>query len=97
MLLSNGYSPDGGRYLGHALRALSEALTGVREVAFVPYGCEIGMVTPRRSRPDWLRWVSKWLVFTDTPRRGLHSSRPRRCLSVAGTRFACSPRYTGSG
>lgn len=38
VLLSNGYSPDGGRYLGHALRALSEALTGVREVAFVPYG-----------------------------------------------------------
>lgn len=35
--MSNGYSPDGGRYLEHAFDVLSDALAGVRQVAFVPY------------------------------------------------------------
>lgn len=38
VLMSNGYSPDGGRYLEHVLEVLSDALVGVRQVAFVPYG-----------------------------------------------------------
>jgi dipeptidase E len=37
VLLSNGYPPGGGRYLEHALNVLAAALSGVGQIAFVPY------------------------------------------------------------
>src|SRR5579875_3589737 len=38
LLMSNGYSPDGGGYLEHAAKVLAELLADVRRLVFVPYG-----------------------------------------------------------
>jgi dipeptidase E len=38
LLMSNGYSPDGGGYLEHAVELLAEVLADVRQIVFLPYG-----------------------------------------------------------
>ena len=80
VLMSNGYSPDGGGYLEHALEVLAEVLTDVRQIVVLPYGLR-----------DWdghTAAVADALAPLDVEVIGVHrSDRPRSVLESAQAVF----------